>query len=632
VTVLGTLHDDLHDVRHATRAQGLLATFNAAGVLTAADVHVASTLGRLCGEFADDVLFAVALAVRAVREGSVCLDLADAQRSVGDTDEPVDLTTLPWPEPTPWLTACEASPLISVGVDGPDNRPLRLDDGLLYLDRYWREERLVVAELSARTSREPPTVDTDRLQAALFRLFPDTAPDLQRLAVAACATGRLTIIAGGPGTGKTTTVARLLAVLHSVLDSTPRVALAAPTGKAAARLQEAVSQEFARLTGEGFDLPPAPLASTLHRLLGWRPDSHTRFRFNKGNHLPFDLVVVDETSMVSLTLMSRLLEAMRPDAQLVLVGDPDQLASVEAGAVLGDLVRRQPRPKPDDRASRLAEILPGDIAPANEVEPELHNDVVRLRTVHRYGGAIAGLAEAIRRGHADDAMAALRSGAPEVQFVETSTLDSRRRNGLEGLPADVVAASRALIDAALAGDAARALQALDRHRLLCAHRRGPYGVERWSREVERWIASAVDDYRPDGEWYIGRPLIITENDYELGLYNGDTGVIIDGGTAGVLAVFARGTDLVVVPPSRLNAVQTVHAMTIHRAQGSQFARVSVLLPPSESPLLTRELLYTAVTRAREHVRVLGTEASILSASQSPVLRASGLRRWSGPSS
>jgi exodeoxyribonuclease V alpha subunit len=625
-TALDILHDDLHDVRLATRAQELLATFNAAGVLTAADVHVASALGRLCGEFNDEVLLAAALTVRAVREGSVCLDLADARRSVGDTDEPVELKTLPWPETPDWLAACESSPLISIGVNGPDNRPLRLVDGLLYLDRYWREERLVVSELGARTSREPPTIDAERLRWALDRFFPSPAPDLQRLAVGACITGQLTIIAGGPGTGKTTTVARLLAVLHSAIDTPSRVALAAPTGKAAARLQEAVSEEFARLAEAGIDLPQAPPASTLHRLLGWRPDSHSRFRFNKSNHLPFDLVVVDETSMVSLTLMSRLLEALRPDAQLVLVGDPDQLASVEAGSVLGDLVRRQPRSRPDDRASRVADLLAGDVAPAAEVEPELRNNVVRLRTVHRYGGAIAELAEAIRRGHADNAMAVLRSGAQEVEFVETSILDTQRPTGLEGLRADVVTVGRELIEAALAGDAAGALQALDRHRLLCAHRRGPYGVERWSNEVERWIAAAVDDYRHDGDWYIGRPLIITENDYELGLYNGDTGVVIDSGNTGPTAVFTRGTDLVAVPPSRLNAVQTVHAMTIHRAQGSQFARVSALLPPVESPLLTRELLYTAVTRARMSVRVLASEGSVGAAIDRPVFRASGLRR------
>jgi exodeoxyribonuclease V alpha subunit len=623
VTALDTVHDDLHDARLATRAQGLLATFNAAGVLTAADVHVASTLGQLCGESNDEVMLAAALTVRAVREGSVCLDLAEAQRPVGDTDEPVDLTTLPWPERSFWLAACEASPLVSVGADGPDNRPLRLVDGLLYLDRYWGEERLVVAELDARTSREPPTIDAERLRTALDRFFPSLAPDLQRLAVAACVTDRLTIIAGGPGTGKTTTVARLLAVLHATHEKPPRVALAAPTGKAAARLQEAVSEEFARLAEAGIDLPQAPPASTLHRLLGWRPDSHSRFRFNKGNHLPYDLVVVDETSMVSLTLMSRLLEAMRPEAQLVLVGDPDQLASVEAGAVLGDLVRRQAGPRPDARALRLAELLPGDIAPSDEVEPELRNSVVRLRTVHRYGGAIAELADAIRDGRPDDVIKILRSGDSQVQFVETD-LHSVSPTGLEGLRSDVVDAGRALIEAALAGDAAGALAALDQHRVLCAHRRGPYGAERWSSEVERWLAATIPGFVRDGDWYIGRPLIVTANDYELGLYNGDTGVIIDRGPAGPIAVFTRGTEFIEVAPGRLDAVQTVDALTIHRAQGSQFARVSVLLPPAESPLLTRELLYTAMTRARVFARALGTEQSLRAAVDRPVVRSSGL--------
>ena len=617
------LHDDLHDRRRATRARGLLAEFNAAGVLAAADVHVATTLGRLCGESTDDVLLAAALAVRAVREGSVCLDLAEAHRSAGDVDDRTVLETLSWPQPTEWLAGCADSPLIAVGTDGPDNRPLRLVDGLLYLDRYWREEQLVVAELDARTSREPPTVDAERLSVALDRIFPSPAPDLQRLAVAACVTGRLTIIAGGPGTGKTTTVARLLAVLTETLDAPPRVALAAPTGKAAARMHEAVSEEFGRLAGEGLDVPPAPPASTLHRLLGWRPDSHSRFRFNRHNHLPYDVVVVDETSMVSLTLMSRLLEAMRPEAQLVLVGDPDQLASVEAGAVLGDLVRRQPRLAPDDRAARLSTLPPGDVRPADEVEAELRNDVVRLRTVHRYGGAIANLAEAIRHGHADDVMAVLRRGDPQVEFVETN-LEARNPAGLQGLRADVVNGGRALIEAAFDRDAAAALAALDQHRLLCAHRRGPYGVARWSQEVERWLAATIPDFAPDREWYVGRPLIITANDYELGLYNGDTGVVIDQGATGPTAVFPRGTELVEVTPSRLDAVQTVHAMTVHRAQGSQFARATVLLPPAESALLSRELLYTAVTRARKSVRVVGTPASIRAAVERPVVRASGL--------
>jgi exodeoxyribonuclease V alpha subunit len=617
-------HNDLHDVRLAIGARGLLADFNTAGVLSAADVHVATTLGRLCEESNDHVLLAAALTVRAVREGSVCLDLSGAHRGAGDVDDAADVAALPWPEPTAWLAACARSPLIAVGIDGPAGRPLHLIDDLLYLDRYWREERLVQAELDARTSRTPPDVDTERLRAGLDRFFPDPPPDLQRLAVAACVTGRVTVIAGGPGTGKTTTVARLLAVLSTTLDTPPRLALAAPTGKAAARMQEAVSEEFARLAGEGIEMPTAPQASTLHRLLGWRPDSHSRFRFNRHNHLPYDVVVIDETSMVSLTLMSRLLEALRPDTQLVLVGDPDQLASVEAGAVLGDLVRRRSRPALDDRSAVLTDLLPADVQPADEVESELRKDVVRLRTVHRYGSAIAELAEAIRRGRADDAVEVLRRGSPEVEFVEAD-LDTSRPAGLEGLRADVVDSGRALIEAALAGDGFAALQAMDRHRLLCAHRRGAYGVARWSQQVESWLGAAVDRFAPDREWYIGRPLIVTANDYELGLFNGDTGVVIDRGASGPTAVFTRGTDVLEVAPNRLDSVQTVHALTVHRAQGSQFARVSVLVPPAESALLTRELLYTAVTRARQSVRVVGLETFVRAAVDRPVVRASGLR-------
>ena len=510
------------------------------------------------------------------------------------------------------------------GRDRRASRPLRLIDDLLYLDRYWREEQLVRAELDARTSRTPPDVDTERLRAALDRFFPDPPPDLQRLAVAACVTGWVTVIAGGPGTGKTTTVARLLAVLGTTLDAPRRLALAAPTGKAAARMQEAVSEEFVRLAGQGVEVPTAPQASTLHRLLGWRPDSHSRFRFNRHNHLPYDLVVIDETSMVSLTLMSRLLEALRPDTQLVLVGDPDQLASVEAGAVLGDLVRHRSRPAGGDRSDRLIDLLPADVQPADEVESELRKDVVRLRTVHRYGSAIAELAEAIRRGRADDAVEVLRRGSPEVEFVETD-VDARRPASLEGLRADVVDSGRALIEAALAGDGFAALQAMDRHRLLCAHRRGAYGVAHWSQQVESWLGAAVDGFAPDREWYIGRPLIVTANDYELGLFNGDTGVVIDRGASGPTAVFTRGTDVLEVAPNRLDSVQTVHALTVHRAQGSQFARVSVLVPPPESALLTRELLYTAVTRARRSVRVVGPEAFVRAAVDRPVVRASGLR-------
>jgi exodeoxyribonuclease V alpha subunit len=332
-------------------------------------------------------------------------------------------------------------------------------------------------------------------------------------------------------------------------------------------------------------------------------------------------VIVDEMSMVSLTLMARLLEAVRPSARLVLVGDPDQLSSVEAGAVLADIARAPGTPDADlgQRLVELGLITDPEQAPVH--------GVVQLTHTWRFGGAIDALARAIRAADADVAVAVLRSGASDVEFREidleaTPTETSTR--ALTGMAAQVRTAAVAMLDAARSGDVAGALAALDRHRLLCAHRRGPYGVLRWGLEVERWLADAIPEYGEDGEWYVGRPLLITANDYEMSLYNGDTGVIVET-PDGVRAAFARGAAAKLFPPVRLDAIQTVHAMTVHRAQGSQFDSVSFVLPPPDSPLLTRELLYTAVTRARRHVLIIGSEEAIRRAVQRPANRASGLR-------
>jgi exodeoxyribonuclease V alpha subunit len=615
---------DPYDARIALGATGVLGAFNRATVLTSADVHVADRLGRL-GEEADErVLLAVALAVRAVRLGSVCVDLRRVRgTAAADTEGPVG--SLPWPDPDEWYAACEASPLVTVGAGATPGRPVRLVQDLLYLDRYWRQEQLVRAELDARVTRTLPAVDPHRLRAALHQLFPATGTDYQRLAAAAATTAWVTVVAGGPGTGKTTTVARLLALLRAALDPPPRVALAAPTGKAAARLAEAVAAESARLAIGGLAAPVPYTASTLHRLLGFRPSFQPRFQHDHGNRLPYDVVVVDETSMVSLTLMARLLDATRPDARLVLVGDPDQLASVEAGAVLGDLVHRPVRTGPQPRLSLLTGLLPDDVPPG-EVEAELRNDVVRLRERYRFGPVIGELADAIRSGDAEAVLGVLRRGDAEVAFVETAPTEELAPAALAGLRADVETAGRSLQKAAGAGDVPGALSAVDGHRLLCAHRHGPFGVARWGDEVQRWLDAAIDGYGGPDEWYVGRPLLVTANDYELMLYNGDTGVVVEGGTRGPTAAFGRGGDPVLLAPSRLSAVQTAYAMTVHRSQGSQFERVSVLLPPADSPLLTRELLYTAVTRARRSVRVIGTEAAVRAAVARPVVRASGLRR------
>lgn len=586
----------------ALRASGLLRAFDEAGVLAPADVQVATRLGRLGGERDETVVLAAALAVRAVRTGSVCVELERVDHTVlGESDQLVDVSELPWPPPASWVAACRASVLTSEGG------PLHLDDDRLYLDRYWRQEELLRCELRERAAAAPPAVDLDRLGTDLGRLFPGSGPDRQRLAAAVAALRRVTVIAGGPGTGKTHTVARLLRLLLDQ-DPTLRIALAAPTGKAAARMEESVRGQGAALGVSGIS------AMTLHRLLGSRPDSRTRFRHDRHRHLPHDVVVVDETSMVSLTLMARLLEALRPDARLVLVGDPDQLASVEAGAVLGDLTRAAGAPEPALSASLRA---------VGETDAEVVHGVVTLDVNHRFRAEIAALAAAVRAGDADTALDLLRADDPTVTLVEGVDLEVRDPVGLDALRRDVVSAAAEVTALALSGRDGRALAALDQHRLLCAHRRGPYGVTWWAGRVQRWLAEehGVED---DTEWPVGRPLLVTANDRELELYNGDTGVVV-ATEAGVRAAFTRGGGHVRhVAPARLADVQTVHAMTVHRAQGSQFERVSLLLPPAESPLLTRELLYTAVTRAQHRVRIVGSADAVRAAVERPVNRASGL--------
>ncbi len=569
---------DAADARVALGATGLLRDFNVAGVLTAADVHVASRTGRLAGERDERVLLAVALATRAVRNGSVGVDLATVADVAPD---------LGWPDPGGWADLVAVSPVAAAGV-------VRLDQGLLYLDRYWRQEGQLCTDLQARLARPAPVVDAAALEAGLLRVFAGDTSDEQRAASRRAAGQWTTVLTGGPGTGKTTTVAGLLALLaeQRQLTGMPplRIALSAPTGKASARLQQAVATAAQDLDQVDRDRLGQLSAVTLHRLLGTRRDNGTRFRHHRGNRLPHDVVVVDESSMVSLTMMTRLLEAVRPDARLLLVGDPDQLASVEAGAVLGDLV-----------------------AGLSDREP---SPVASLRTTHRFGEQIGELAAALRGGSPDDVLDVLRSGAAEVELVETEDPSTVLRTGL-------VQAAVELHRCAAEGRAEDAVAALDRQRLLCAHRDGPFGVQHWNRQVQRWLSEAVGDplYEP---MYVGRPLLVTANDYGLGVHNGDAGVVVQ--TPGGRRAFRGGAGGVVdFAVSRMSDVETMFATTVHKSQGSQAAEVTVLLPPPDSPLLTRELFYTAVTRATQKVRVVGTEESVRAAVQRRAQRASGLR-------
>ncbi|MUM31462.1 exodeoxyribonuclease V subunit alpha, partial [Mycolicibacterium sp. CBMA 361] len=362
------------------------------------------------------------------------------------------------------------------------------------------------------------------------------------------------------------------------------------TGKAAARLQEAVTAEVAKLEPADQERLRGLRAVTLHRLLGGRPDSSSRFRHHRSNRLPHDVIVVDETSMVSLTLMARLLEAVRPEARLLLVGDPDQLTSVQAGAVLADLV--------DGLAGH----------------PSIQ--IAALHTTHRFGAAIGGLAEAIRSGDADQVLDLLRAGDPAVEFVEDADPAIALRPMLVGHAVRVR-------ECALLGAGDLGLATMDEHRLLCAHRDGPHGVRYWNRQVERWISEETGQatWSP---WYPGRPLLVTANDYALGIYNGDTGLVA-AGPDGVQVSIAGATGTQQFSPSRIVDVETMYALTIHKSQGSQAAEVTVILPPAESRLLTRELFYTAVTRAKEKVRIVGSADEVRAAVERQAVRASGLR-------
>ena len=589
----------------ALRATGLLAEFGEAGVLAPADVHVATRLAALAGETDERVLLAAALTVRGTRQGSVVLDLATAADTiVADTDEADggEPVALPWPAVDGWVPACAASPLVTGSAGGP---PLRLVGTRLWLDRYWHQEVQVADDLLRRSDDPPHDVDATALQADLDELFADAVDDDQRQAVAVAAVSRVAVVAGGPGTGKTTTVAQLITVLLRRLGPGLRIALAAPTGKASARLEEAVHSARGRLTDDDRAALARLSASTLHRLLGRRPGTSSRFRHDRENHLPFDVVIVDESSMVSLTLMARLLEALGPATRLVLVGDPDQLASVEAGAVLGDLVDTEAGDTP------------------------LSRSVVALRTVHRFaaGGPIAELAALVRAGRGDDALAFLRAGPAGVVWHEVADDDPVAGAALADVQATVTAHEGALIAAAQAGDVGAALGALERHRVLCAHRAGPRGARHWSELAERWLAPSVEA-RGDGR-YAGQPLLVTANDYDIGLYNGDTGVVVQRGDD-LLAAFGRGATPIVLPLVRLGEVRPLHAMTVHRAQGSQFDTVTVLLPPAASPLATRQTLYTALTRAAVSVRLIGSAEAVLACVHRPIARATGLRdRLSG---
>ena len=695
---------------HFEAVERRLEPFFLTGVLGSVEVHVAARLGSLAGALdAPDVLLAVALAVRAPLHGHVCVDLRRVDDSLRpDLDDRQPLTpgdALSWPDDRQaWRDSLAACPSLvreedagaATNIDhetAPDAEveqrptPLVLHGWRLYLDRYWRYQQRLARELCRRAaadSEEP--ADVDLLRAGLARLFepradggPEAAGDhpadldRQKLGAAMSALRPLCVISGGPGMGKTWTIRKILVLALAQRAAARRkdralprfkVALAAPTGKAAARMREAILDDLdgflagldPRVLGDNVkarhvkDFMEELKPRTLHRLLGYDSRNASRFRHHAGNPLPHHLVVVDETSMVDLPLMSKLVDAVATGSRLILLGDRHQLASVEAGAVLADICGDSsagPLVCSAAFAGELQDRCGLDLSPragAFTSRRGLQDCIVQLDRNYRFQEA-SGIGAFARACLAPE-QTFDASRAASVLSVGSGHQDTQMLpHGREGLLTPrvqraITAGYRGYLETLILGPRPgepepsfhrRVLIALDAFRVLCAHRRGRLGVLGLNAAVEELLAAEVPGFEPGDDHYLGRPVLITRNDYAVKRFNGDVGVVVQ--RAGVtgqpsLQVAFSGTSdepVEYLAPSRLPEHQTVFAMTIHKSQGSQFDHAMIMLPSRPSPILTRELVYTGVTRAAGQVTLVGEPRILEDALSRTVQRASGLR-------
>jgi len=518
------------------------------------------------------------------------------------------------------------------------DQPLVLDGERLYLRRYWRDETQVARAVRERAEATHP-VDARLVRAWLDKLFvaaPGAGqPDWQKLACAVALRGAVAIITGGPGTGKTYTVARLLALLFATAPDAARqrVALAAPTGKAAARLKQSIDKALGELADRvGAELPLRELtarmgaARTLHSLLGARPDTRA-FAHHRGNPLDVDVLIVDEASMVHLEMMASLLDALPPGATLILLGDKDQLASVEAGAVLGDLCHDAQAGNYDADTIAYVRAASGEAIPAEYAGEggALAQQTVMLRHSRRFGGPIGQLALAVNAGDRARAEEVLRASLDGVRWIEHAQPSQLLQLAHAGY-----APYLALLKGGAASDedwVRQVLQSFETFRILCAVRDGEWGVSGLNEAIEKRL-EAGGLLRRGAEWYVGRPVMVTRNDYSTGVFNGDIGVTLpDPARPGAQRVyFLEGDKVRSVLATRLRNVETAFAMTVHKSQGSEFRHTVLALPREGNAILTRELVYTGITRAsREFTLVTPSGEVLREAIASRTHRTSGLR-------
>ena len=592
------------------------------------DRHFAALMARLTGGD-PAVELAAALVSHGRSLGHICVDLTTFTPDA----LPPELRDLKFPKPAAWLKQLRKAAV--VGRPG-EFKPLILDDAnRLYLHRYWQYEFDLAASLRRRAAADAENFPAKATGEKLARLFPAIATgetDWQKVAAFAAARKNLCVISGGPGTGKTRTAVLLLALLlEQADDARLRIALCAPTGKAAARLQETVKKAKASLPCTDAIKARLPEeAKTIHRLLGAIPDS-AFFRHNAENPLPLEVVVVDEASMVDLALMAKLVAAVPLKTRLILLGDKDQLASVEAGAVLADICNTgapQTYSKKflADFSAATGETISGETG-AEKINP-LADSIVELRKNYRFSehSPIAPFSRAVNTGNATAALKLLADAAAGAPLFCRATPEPAALKA--ALKPVVLENYRACLRAE---NPAAALKAFGQFRILCALRGGPYGVENVNRLVAEILAEA-GLIAANAENFAGRPVLVTRNDYHLGLFNGDIGMVLADG--GELRAFFPGAEnqLRKFLPLRLPEHETAFAMTVHKSQGSEFERVLFILPRDDSPVLTRELVYTGLTRASAQVELWAGERLLRTAVERPTRRRSGLRDalWPSP--
>lgn len=575
------------------------------GIFSEIDTHFARLLTRLSGNESPEFFYAAALVSHVSSQGHICLKLSSQ-----------------WSE--------KLSSISAVGRPG-EFKPLILDDNSrLYLYRYWQYEKILAERIKVRSGSDIEGIDLALLKDGLSRLFAPVEgndTDWQELAAFMSVIKKFCVISGGPGTGKSHLVAKILAlILEQNKMNRLRVSLCAPTGKASVRLQEAIKISKEMLPVANYVKDAIPIeASTIHRLLGAISGS-PYFRYNAENLLPLDILVLDEASMVDLALMSKLIQAMPADARLILLGDKDQLASVEAGSVLGDICDTGRIHRFSKNLSDRYQKITGNCLEAIEKGisgPEIRDCVVELKKNYRFhsGSGIGELSRAVKTGDGGIALDLLKGG--RYENIKWNVLPKPER--LKGIIREAVI--KGYKNYLKTNEPAEAFYLFNRFQFLCALRKGPFGMYALNRNIEQILSNeTLLDIRK--RWYKGRPVMIKKNDYNMHLFNGDVGIILpDPLSNNELRAFFQFSDgtLRRFLPIRLPEHETVYAMTVHQSQGSEFENVFLIFPDMDAPILTRELVYTGLTRAKENVEIWGSESVFRLAVSRCIERSSGLR-------